>query len=328
MILNIKKNNLSCSDNQKFGGMSAYGHQMEQMYSARSLSGGSELRSSFVMESGFYITSFAATMFVAGLAAVGLLLITLLISLAMMLQSCQRSHAGVIELQHVNDDYSYCKVYSLHAKLNNLEEHNLPDICKDLAIKYIQGGQYAKDLDLTKSLVESYFNNIRASDDGLDVVLIDIDGIFPSNPQSENLFPSSINNCILEAMNLKRMLVLRLYKNLQASGWSIILLSREHGTHQNITINHLKSAGFRGWSSLMMRAEDGDCTKGNECFSRQRNMILAKGLHIKGIISSEMDALSVEDTGIRKFLLLDPICDKFDQQRREYILVSSYTTGQ
>ncbi|TKY56827.1 hypothetical protein E2542_SST21273 [Spatholobus suberectus] len=107
--------------------MSAYGHQMEQMYSARSLLGGSELRrSSFVLESGFYITSFAATILVTALATVGLLLITILISLAMMLQSCQSSHAGIIELQNINDDYSYCEVYSLHAKLNNLEEHNFP----------------------------------------------------------------------------------------------------------------------------------------------------------------------------------------------------------
>lgn len=64
---------------------------------------------------------------------------------------------------------------------------------------------------------------------------------------------NSISNCILEAKNLKRMAVLRLYMNLQASGWPITLLSREPEKDQNVTINHLVSAGFRGWSSLMMR---------------------------------------------------------------------------
>ncbi|CAJ1970976.1 unnamed protein product [Sphenostylis stenocarpa] len=295
--------------------MSAYGHQMEQMYSARSLSGGSELRrSSFVLESGFYLTSFVATILVAALAAAGLLLITLLVSLAMMLQSCQSSHAGIIELQNINDDYNYCKVYSLHAKLNNLEGHNFPSLCKDLTIQYIKGGQYARDLDSTKSVMEDYFNNARPSDDGLDVVLIDIDGIISSNPLSSNLF-QSIDNRILEAKNLKRMLVLRLYMNLQVGGWPIILLSREHGKHQNVTINHLLSAGFRGWSSLMMR-EDEDSSKGNECFSRQRNVIQTKGFRIRSIISSQLDALTVADRGIRLFLLPDPIFDKFEQQRR------------
>ncbi|KAH1093305.1 hypothetical protein AAZX31_14G060400 [Glycine max] len=298
--------------------MSAYGHQMEQMYSARSLSGGgSELRrSSFVLESGFYITSFVATIFVAALAAAGLLLITLLVSLAMMLQSCQSSHAGIIELQNINDQYNYCKVYSLHVKLNNLEGHNFPSLCKDLAMKYIKGGQYARDLDSTKSVIEDYFNSVRPSDDGLDVVLIDIDGIFPPNPHSSNLFKSSINNFVLEAKNLKRMLVLRLYMNLQAGGWSIILLSREHGTRQNVTISHLLSAGFRDWSSLMMSEEDEESTKGNEYFSRQRNVIQTKGFRIKSIMSSQMDALAVADRGIRFVLLPDPIFDKFEQQKR------------
>ncbi|KAJ1389178.1 HAD superfamily [Sesbania bispinosa] len=298
--------------------MSAYGHQMEQMYSARSLSGGSEMRSSFVLESGFYITSFAATIFIAGFAAVGVLLITLLVSLALMLQSCQNNNSGVIELQNTNDDYSYCKVYSLHAKLDNLEGHNLPNICKDLAIQYIKGGQYARDLDLTKSVIEDYFNSVRPANDGLDVVLIDIDGILPPNPYSSNSFHRSschlcylildnvkysISNCILEAKNLKRMLVIRLYMNLQASGWSIILLSREPRTHQNVTINHLLSAGFRGWASLMMRAEDEDSTKANEYFSRQRNVIQKKGFQI--VVQLWNDEAVLWQTAIRMLGVVD-----------------------
>ncbi|XP_045833549.1 uncharacterized protein At2g39920-like [Trifolium pratense] len=290
--------------------MSAYGH--EHMYSTRSLSAGSEMRSSFVLESGFYITSFSATIFIAGFAALGLLLITLLVSMAMMLQSCQNNNAGIIELRNINDDYSYCKIQSLHAKLNNLEQHNVPNICKDLAIQYIKGGHYARDLDLTKSVIEDYFNGVKPSDDGFDVVLIDIDGIFPWNPNSSNLFQSTISNCTLEAKKLKLMLMLRLYMNLQASGWSIILLSREAVKDQNVTINHLVDAGFRDWSSLMMRDGE-DSTKRNEYFSKQRNVIETKGLRIKSIISSYVDVLTVADadTEIHKFLLPDPICDMF-----------------
>jgi hypothetical protein len=146
------------------------------------------MRSSFMLESGFYISSFSATIFIAGFAALGLLLITLLVSMAMMLQSCQNNNAGIIELRNINDDYSYCKIQSLHAKLNNLEQHIVPNICKDLAIQYIKGGQYARDLDLTKSVIMDYFNGVKPSEDGFDVVLIDIDGIFPWNPNSSNLF--------------------------------------------------------------------------------------------------------------------------------------------
>lgn len=62
------------------------------------------------------------------------------------------------------------------------------------------------------------------------------------------------------------------------------------------------------------RAEDEDYTRGNEYFSRQKNVIQKKGFRIKSIISSHMDVLTVRDTGMRFFLLPDPISDKFEQQ--------------
>ncbi|MED6136767.1 hypothetical protein PIB30_058913 [Stylosanthes scabra] len=278
------------------------------------------MRSSYVLESGFYITSFAATIMITSLATIGLLMITMLVALSMMLQSCQSRGSGVIELQTVNDDYSYCKVHSLHAELNSLEGQNLPSICKDLAIEYVKGGRYARELDSTKSLIEVYFDKVKPSDDGVCVVLIDIDGIFPLNPNSSNLYQrfhdNSIGNCMLESQNLKRILVLGLCKKLQAAGWPIVLLSRGHGSYRNVTVENLGIAGFEScWSSLMMRDED-DSNKENEWISRQKNVIRNNGFIIKGIISSHMDILIAADTGMGNFLLPDPICDKFEQQRK------------
>ena len=143
----------------------------------------------YELESGFFMKSFTATIFVASLVTLGVLLITLVISLVIMLQSCQsKSAGGVIELLNINEYYSYCRVYSLHAELNNLEGYNLPRICRDLAVHYIKVGQYARDLDLTMSLIDDYFKSVRPAEDGLDVVLMDIDDIFPRNSDSFNLF--------------------------------------------------------------------------------------------------------------------------------------------
>lgn len=64
------------------------------------------------------------------------------------------------------------------------------------------------------------------------------------------------------------------------------------------------------------RGEDENYSKENEYFSRQMKVIETKGLRIKSIISSNVDILSVKDTRMRKFLLPDPICDMFEQQRR------------
>ncbi|XP_058787575.1 uncharacterized protein At2g39920 isoform X2 [Vicia villosa] len=237
--------------------MSAYAHQMEQQYSGNSLSDNSDTSSHYGIDSGFYMSSFTATIFLASLVTLGVLLITLLISLVIMLQSCQSKNTGVIEHVNVNDYYSYCRVYSLHAEINSLERYELPDICRDLAIHYIKGGHYAKELNLIVSMIDDYFKSRKPSDNGLDVVLLDIDDIVPPNPYSSNLYQrfhrDGISSCVKEAEDVKLMFVLRLYMNLQTDGWSIILVSRESEIYQNVTINHLVSAGFRGWSSLMMR---------------------------------------------------------------------------
>jgi len=144
--------------------------------------------SHYGIESGFYMTSLTATIFFASLVTLGVLLITLLVSLTIMLQSCQSKSTGVIELLNINNYYSYCSVHSLHAEINNLEGYDLPNKCRDLAIHYMKGGQYAKDLNLVVSMIDDYFKSVRPSDDGLDVVLMDIDDIVPSNPYTTKLY--------------------------------------------------------------------------------------------------------------------------------------------
>ncbi|MED6125489.1 hypothetical protein PIB30_068989 [Stylosanthes scabra] len=310
--------------------MSTYGHHhMEQQYSTRNLSDdGSESGSHYELESRFYMTSCAAIIFVASLVTVGVLLITLVVSLSIMLQSCQSKSSGVIELQNVKNDhydyyyyYSYCKMHhSLHAELNNLEGYYVPNICRDIAVNYVKEGQYGRDMELTSSLIHDYFNTVTPSYDGLDSVLMDIDdNIFPMKPHSSNLFHrfqnDNMSNCIKEAKNIKLRGLLRLYANLQSGGWSIILLSRVSETQRDVTINHLVSAGFRNWSSLFMRTKDEGIAKENEYLYMQRNEIQKKRFRIKSIISSHMDALTIlDDAGIQFFLLPNPMCDMFHQQ--------------
>ncbi|GAU40072.1 hypothetical protein TSUD_151160 [Trifolium subterraneum] len=99
------------------------------------------------------------------------------------------------------------KVHSLHAELNSLEGYDIPNICRDLAIHYIKGGQYAKDLNLIVSMIDDYFKSLRPSENGLDVVLIDIDDIVPSNPYSSDFYHrfhnDSISNCVKEEKDVK-----------------------------------------------------------------------------------------------------------------------------
>lgn len=148
---------------------------------------GPEHGSQYAVESGFYMTTFAAVIFIGGLITVGVLLITLLVTLAVMLQSCQNRSSGVVELMKSSGDNNYCKLFALHAELNSLEADNLPEICRGLAIRYIKEGQFARDLNLSIQIVESYFSTLTPSYNGLDVVLMDIDDIFASSSKYSNL---------------------------------------------------------------------------------------------------------------------------------------------
>ncbi|XP_062154605.1 uncharacterized protein At2g39920 isoform X2 [Alnus glutinosa] len=277
--------------------MSAYAHQMEREYSARSLSNrensGTEMGSRYVMESGFYMTSFAATIFIAGLVTVGVLLITLLIALTVMLQSCQ--------------------------KLNGLEADEFPSICRAFAIQYIRVGQYARDLNATMQVVENYFSSIMPLKNGLDVVLIDIDDILSSNPHHTNLLMHRFgqfdcSGCIEEAKHLKHLLIFRLYMKLQASGWPLILLSRKSWRQQNATVGHLISAGYSGWTSLIMRSDDEVHVDSCEYFSRRRAGMQKDGFIIAGVISSRMDALTGPYLGKRIFKLPNAVYYNLDRQ--------------
>eukprot|EP00257_Ricinus_communis_P022012 XP_015581624.1 uncharacterized protein At2g39920 [Ricinus communis] len=239
--------------------MSAYAHQMEREYSAQSLlsRGGSEMGSHYVVESGFYMTSFAAIIFVGALVTVGVLFITLLIALTVMLQSCESRSKGIIEIQIPNDDYNYCKTFTLHAELNNLGPDDFPPICRNLAFHSIKESHYERDLNSTMWLVEKYFDSVEPLNDGLNVVLMDIDDILPSNPE----------------------------------GWSLILLSRKPERLRNATTEHLTLAGYRGWSSVIMRLDDEMGMDSHKYFLKRRMMIQREGFRITGIISSQMDAL-------------------------------------
>lgn len=64
----------------------------------------------------------------------------------------------------------------LYAEINSFEKaYSLPEVCKDVAVKYIKDGYYMRELNNSVSLVENYFNLVKPDDGGRDVVLMDID---------------------------------------------------------------------------------------------------------------------------------------------------------
>ncbi|XWS65894.1 hypothetical protein CRYUN_Cryun05aG0152900 [Craigia yunnanensis] len=304
--------------------MSAYGHQMEREFSAQSLltrgDTGTEMGSRYVVESGFYMTSVAAKIFIAALVTVGVLLVTLLVTLAVMLQSCESRSKGVVEIEKASDSYHYCKVFARHGELNSLEAAEVPPICRSLAIQYTKEGEYARDLNFTMWMVESFFNTVSPSDDHLDVVLMDIDDVLASDPRYSNQLTHQFNqyvcgkpiHCIEDATYLKQLLTLELYTKLKSGGWPLILFSRKPEKQRNVTIEHLNSLGYSGWSSLIMRLDSEMEMDTCEYFSRRRAAMKKEGTQIISVISSQMDSLTGTFLGRRVFKLPNPLYYNFE----------------
>ncbi|KAM7271440.1 hypothetical protein ACFE04_030654 [Oxalis oulophora] len=312
--------------------MSAYAHQMEREFSAQSLSSrsDSEMGSRYVFESGFYITSMAATIFIGGLVTTGVLLITLLVALTVMLQSCQSKSSGLVELKPFSGDhYNYCQIFAQHAEINNLKPDDFPSICRDSDFRR---RQYTRDLNTSMSLIENYFNGITPSDDGLDIALLDIDDIPASSFQFTDVLMTP-SNLVEEANYLKQMQTLKLYERLQASGWSLILFSRKPERQRNATRKHLVSAGYNSWSSLIMRMENEMQIETQEYFARRRALLEKEGSRIVSVISGRMDAitairnlhLSLRELGIHKiavsstFSFLDVVTTSFPPSNAEFL---------
>lgn len=299
--------------------MSAYAHQMEREFSSWTLSsrGNSvaETGSQYVEESGFYMSSFAGTILIGALVTVGILLITLLITLAVMLQSCQNGSAKSFEIQKSSDYHSYCERFFHHAELNSLEADELPPVCWSLGIQYIREGQYERDMNFTMQMIESYFHSRKPSIGTLDVVLIDIDDIFaPDFHVKHRLGQHGCNSCIDDGKQLKNAYNLRLYTSIRSKGWPLILLSRMPKSLQNFTVNRLISAGYDGWFSLMMRSDDEMQMDTREYFSRRIEDLQKQGFNIICSISPRMDALTGLYSGKRIFKLPNPVFFKFQNQ--------------
>ncbi|KAK8942261.1 hypothetical protein KSP40_PGU021330 [Platanthera guangdongensis] len=147
-----------------------------------------EMGSCYVVESGVFMSSLSATIFIVALVIIGVLMLTLLIALTVMLQSCKRSGSGVFDDAKKSNHHDHCNLFIFHAELNNLAASEIPIICKLQSFQFSKE-RYLQDLNTSLWFVEEYFSTLKPDKDGLDAILLDADDILSS---TENL--SSISS--------------------------------------------------------------------------------------------------------------------------------------
>ncbi|KAF8048648.1 hypothetical protein N665_2446s0003 [Sinapis alba] len=256
--------------------MSAYAHQMEREVSGLTSRDNSEMGSRFSIDSGCYMTSLAATIFIASLVTFGVLMVTLLITISTMLQSCENKSSGIVQVHRLVDDESlgYCRILSLHSNLNSLDEEDnsteLPLLCRDVALQRIKQGIYLRELNFTIQMALTYFKTIKPGNDNRDVVVIDI--------EDTNLIEQE--SYIEKAKHQRSKLTLELYSKLRSQGYSMVLLSTRPERERNSTVEQLKSRGYSHWSGLIMRED-----------IRQKEE-LERDYRIVGVIGNHMDVFT------------------------------------
>ncbi|KAL0919677.1 hypothetical protein M5K25_011790 [Dendrobium thyrsiflorum] len=278
--------------------MSSFSHSADSGDSSQSLLSRrqSELGSQYVVESGVFMSSFTAIIFIAALVTTGLLMLTLLIALTMMLNSCQSRSSGILEHDKKSDQHDYCSLLIFHSELNNLEIGEFPLKCKLYALQYSKRN-YLKDLNTSIWFIEDYFGRLKPDDDGLDIVLLDADDLLSL------IGNFSRNEHIEDLKHQAHIVLVRLYRQLRAGGWSLFLFTRKPSKHWKTTESTLTSSGYLGWSSLVMRSDEEIQMEDWEYLSNRRLQLHKKGYRIVGLISSKLDAFRGPHLGKRSFKL-------------------------
>ncbi|KAH9324103.1 hypothetical protein KI387_004281, partial [Taxus chinensis] len=303
--------------------MSALSNHYDPQESTQSLlSGrGSGLYSSSrylqVGDSGVYLTSLAVTVLISAIATIGILLFTLVLTLAILLSSCQTTPDVVIKQgRRPEMGVDVCRSFVLNFELNNMQGNNVfPSMCEEYVFQYIISGQYDNDVKGAIKAADSCLISAMANGDGQDAVIMDIDETALSNFPYFRAFQhryalhnvAAWNHWVEEAKAPALIPTLELYRKLQNQDLALVFLTERHENQRNSTMKNLLGAGYSGWTMLIMRSEDEMQMNVQAYKSKQRLQLESKGLHITGVIGDQWSDISGPAVGNYTFKIPNPL---------------------
>lgn len=119
---------------------------------------------------GVYLSSVAVTVLMGVIATIGIILFTLVVTLAVMLGKCQKAPQP-----------NACASFVLNSEMNNLQGYLVPPECKSFVATYVDSGQYLTDFAVAVESARTFLNAIDNGDDGMDLIVLDIDETSLSN---------------------------------------------------------------------------------------------------------------------------------------------------
>jgi len=240
----------------------------------------------------------------AVMATIGIILFTLVVTLAVMLGKCQQPPVP-----------NTCRSFALNAELNNLQGWLLPKECENYVAEYVELGQYYTDYKVALDAARDYLSTLSAGPDHRDLIVLDIDETALSNipyyqannygtdPWNEKIWNTWVNNASAPALEP----MLSLYSDLQAQNWSFAFITGRPEEQRNVTAQNLLSAGYAGWSALVLRSPEETGLTAVEYKTAHRKELEAQGFRIWSSMGDQWSDITVESVGSRTFKLPNPM---------------------
>eukprot|EP00249_Psilotum_nudum_P019512 c27288_g1_i1 orf=380-1309(-) len=276
----------------------------------------SERGSRYVLldDSGVYLSSVAVTIFLSATATIGIVLLTFVVTLAVLLASCDKKADPVME-RAILDASERCHSFKINVELNNVRDWSLPAECEVYISEYLKNGQYQIEVQGAADAARQYLKTVPPKSDSLDVVIMDIDETILLNwlYLNKNHFrinepdKRKWNKWVMEANASTMASMLELYNKLRASNWEIIFITERPESQRNFTIKNLLSVGYEGWRELIMRSEEEAHLSSGYYKSKHRLEIQNRHYRIQATIGDQWSDIIGPATGQRTFKIPNPI---------------------
>ncbi|KAL6585908.1 hypothetical protein OROMI_002552 [Orobanche minor] len=191
----------------------------------------------------------------------------------------------------------------------------VPGNCVDYVKEYITGERYLSDSEAVSNDALTHAAAVELSANGKDAWVFDIDETLLSNVPyyAANGFGSQKFNeitfdkwvALAEAPALSASL--RFYKELQALGFTIFLLTGRSEFQRNSTEVNLVNAGYTNWKRLILRGDSDQGKHASVYKSERRKEIEDEGYIIHGNSGDQWSDLTGFSVAERSFKLPNPL---------------------
>ncbi|KAL2479925.1 HAD superfamily [Abeliophyllum distichum] len=210
----------------------------------------------------------------------------------------------------------YCESWRFTVETNDAGIWTrVPARCVGYVKEYMTGDKYSADSEAVADDSLAYAKTVELSGDGKDAWIFDIDDTLLSNVPyytshgfgSEIFDEVSFDNWVDMAEAPAIPASLRLYKELEERGFTIILLTGRTEVQRKATELNLQYAGYSNWQRLILRANSDHGKTATIYKSERRKQLEDEGYKIHGNSGDQWSDLTGLAVAKRSFKLPNPI---------------------